>query len=175
VESLKNFLTSAAQAAAFMDAAEVSLAMSGLVGFTEPRLRLLYEYWLERKGERRFPARRDIDPLEFSYLLGSVVLVDVLRHPLRFRVRVHGTEMARRARYDLTGKLLDQLPIMDYRDYVLERCTRLVESGEPALVHHDRVIDGQRRRYEALWLPLSADGIEVTMLLGALIYQDRTW
>jgi hypothetical protein len=147
----------------------------GLAGFTEPRLRRLYDYWLERKGARRFPARRDIDPLDFSYLLGSVTLVDVLREPLRFRVRIHGTEMTRRARYDLTGKLLDELPITDFRNYVIERCTRLVETGEPTLVHHNRILDGQHRRYEALWLPLSADGAEVTMLLAALIYKDQRW
>jgi hypothetical protein len=86
------------------------------------------------------------------------LLIDVLRNPLRFRMRVHGTEMARRANYDLTGKLLDELPIADYRNYVIERCTGLVETGEPALIHHDRVLDGQRRRYEALWLPLSEHG-----------------
>ena len=51
----------------------------------------------------------------------------------------------------------------------------VAETGEPALIQHDRVLDGQRRRYEALWLPLSEDGAEVTMLLGALVYKDRIW
>jgi hypothetical protein len=158
-----------------MESFDVSPAPGGLSGFTEPHLQRLYEYWLARKGERRFPARADIDPTDLSYLLGNILLVDVLRNPLRFRMRVHGTEMARRARYDLTGKFLDELPIADYRNYVIERCTGLVETGEPALVHHDRVLDGRNRRYEALWLPLSENGIDVTMLLGALIYKDRNW
>ena len=153
----------------------LSPAPAGLTGFAEPRLRRLYEYWLKKRGRRRFPARGDIDPLDFSYLLGNVLLIDVLRNPLRFRMRVHGTEMARRANYDLTGKFLDELPIADYRNYVIERCTGLVETGEPALIHHDRVLDGQRRRYEALWLPLSENGIDVSMLLGALVYKDQAW
>ena len=29
-----------------------------------------------------------------------------------------------RAGYDLTGKLLDDLPVADYRSYVIERCSR---------------------------------------------------
>jgi len=37
------------------------------------------------EGERRFPARADIDPLDFGYVLGHVMLLDVLRDPLRFR------------------------------------------------------------------------------------------
>jgi hypothetical protein len=141
---------------------------------TEPPLRRFYSYWLERKGTRRFPARRDIDPLDFSYVLGHIMMVDVLRDPLRFRVRVHGTEMARRAHYELTGKLLDELPISDYRSYVIERCTHLVETGEPMLVHHDRELDGRYHHYEAVWLPLSDNGAIVTQLICALIYQQRS-
>lgn len=144
-----------------------------LTGFTEPSLQRLCEYWLERRRGRRYPKRADIDPLDFTYLLGSVMLVDVLRNPLRFRMRVHGSEMTRRAHYDLTGKLLDELPNADYRNYVIGRCTKLVETGEPALVHGDRVLDGRSYRYEALWLPLSENGVDVTMLLCGLVYKDR--
>lgn len=136
-----------------------------------PRLARLYAYWLERKAGRRFPRRRDIDPLDFSYLLGNVMLVEVQHAPLRFVVRLHGSEMAERARYDLTGKRIDGLPDAQYRAYVLDRCTRLVAAGEPLVVQYDRVLDDRRQRYEALWLPFSEDGDAVTMLLCALIYE----
>jgi len=136
----------------------------------DPRLARLYAYWVECRGARRFPARRDIDPLEFGYVLGHIMMLDVLVEPLRFRVRLHGTGMVTRAQYDLTGKFLDDLPITEYRAYVTERCRSLVADGEPQLVHHDRVLDGHKRRYEALWLPFSDDGVTVTMLLCALIY-----
>ena len=137
---------------------------------TEPRLLRLYHYWLDRRGERRFPARRDIDPLDFGYVLGYVLLIDVLRDPLRFRVRLHGTTMAERAGYELTGKLLSELPDAKYRDYVIERCEGLVASGMPVAVRHERLIDGRFQPYEALWLPFSEDAQNVTMLLCALIY-----
>src|SRR5262245_31952013 len=123
----------------------------------DARLRRLYEYWLEKKGPRRFPSRRDIDPIDFSYVLGHVILLDVIRNPLRLRVRLHGTEMVAKAGYDLTGKFLDDHPITEYRRYVMERCEGLVRDGEPLLVRHDRTLDGKPRRYEALWLPLSED------------------
>jgi hypothetical protein len=136
----------------------------------DPRLARLYEYWLLCKGSRRFPARSDIDPLEFRYVLGHVMLLDVLRDPLRFRFRLHGTEMARQASYDLTGKFLDDLPVAEYRDYVIDRCKHLVADGEPLLVRHNRILDNKLRRYEALWLPFSDDEMLVSMLLCALIY-----
>jgi hypothetical protein len=136
----------------------------------DERLLRFYLYWLEHKGARRCPSRRDIDPLDFDYLLGNVMLVDVLSDPLRFRVRLHGSNMVMRAGYDLTGKLVDDLPIPEYRKYVIERCKGMVRTGTPLVVQHDRVLGGQPQRYEALWLPFSSDGTQVTMLLCALIY-----
>lgn len=98
------------------------------------------------------------------------MLLDVMRDPLRFRLRLHGTEMARRANYDLTGKFLDDLPVAEYRDYVIDRCKYLVLDSEPLLVHHKRILDNKFRQYEALWLPFSEDDRSVSMLLCALIY-----
>jgi hypothetical protein len=136
-----------------------------------PHLDRLYRYWNERRGRRALPARRDIDPLDFSYLLGNIILVDVLREPLRFRVRLHGDALAIRAGYDFTGKFLDQPPISDYRAYAIERCKGIVETGRPLAVEHNRVLDGRPHHYEALWLPLSDDGENVNKLLCALIYR----
>jgi hypothetical protein len=36
----------------------------------DDRLRRLFAYWLEKRGERPFPAKAEIDPVEFSYILG---------------------------------------------------------------------------------------------------------
>lgn len=138
----------------------------------DPRLHGLYEYWKERSGSRRFPARRDIDPMEVPYILPHIMLIDVLRNPLRFRVRVHGTERVRRANYDLTGKLLDEIPTLEYRNYALQRCMGLIKTAEPTLVHFARELDGRFYRYEAVWLPLSEDGKKVTQLICALVYQN---
>ena len=154
-------------------AAPVEVRLPAATDIRDARLRRLYEYWLAKKGQRRLPSRRDIDPVDFPYVLGHVILFDVLRDPLRFRVRVHGTEMVAKAGYDLTGKFLDALPITDYRRYVLARCESLVRDGESLLVWHDRTLNGKARRYEALWLPLSADGQRVTMLLAAMIYDAQ--
>ena len=138
----------------------------------EPRLQQLYEYWLQRKGVRRFPSRREIDPLDISYILGHVMLVDVLGEPHRFRMRLHGTGMIIQVRYDLTGGFLDEPPMTEYRSHIIDQCTSLVDSGEPA-VTHDRITleNNQSRRHEALWLPYSENGQSVTMVLCAMLYK----
>jgi hypothetical protein len=46
-------------------------------------------------------------------------------------VRLHGTEMVQQAGYELTGKFLDERPVAEYRDYVIEQCRGLVSRGEP--------------------------------------------
>jgi hypothetical protein len=153
--------------------APVEIRLPAASDIRHGQLRRLYEYWLEQKGERRFPSRRDIDPVDFPYVLGHVMLVDVLCNPLRFRVRVHGTEMVAKAGYDLTGKFLADHPITEYRRYVIERCAGLVRDGDPLIVRHDRALDGKPRRYEALWLPLSDNGQDVTKLLAAVIYDQQ--
>ncbi len=116
------------------------------------------------------PARRDLDPLDFAYALGYVMLIDVLREPLRFHVRLHGTEITRRVRYDLTGKPLDEIPDPEYRRYAIQRCRALVDAAQPLRLEQDRELDGRIHRYEALWLPLSDDQVRVTMLMCGLVY-----
>jgi hypothetical protein len=68
--------------------APVQITRPAAADICDPRLRRLYEYWLAKKGQRRFPSRRDIDPVDFPYVLGHVILFDVMRGPLCFRVRV---------------------------------------------------------------------------------------
>jgi hypothetical protein len=136
----------------------------------DERLRRLFVYWRGLRDGRRMPARRELDPIAFRYLLGHVCLIEVLRDPLRFRVRLHGTAMAARIHQDLTGKLVDALPESDLKTYLLERCRGLVERAEPLRVEHEREFEGRIHRYEALWLPLADDGETVSMLMLAMIY-----
>lgn len=139
----------------------------------DPRLGRLYEYWLTRRGARRYPARCDLDPVDLRYLLGHLMLLDVLREPLRFRFRLHGSEITSRVGYDLTGKFLDELPDPAYRDYAIARCEGLVATGEPLAIRRGRTLDGQPWAYEALWLPFSETGTEISMLLCAMMYEER--
>src|SRR5579864_8138687 len=96
--------------------------MSSLIDKIEtPNLRQLYAYWEGLRRSREFPARRDIDPLDFRYALGHVMLLDVFYQPLRFRFRLHGTALALRAGYDMTGKMADDLPNAHNRSMLIER------------------------------------------------------
>lgn len=137
-----------------------------------PLLRDLYAHWEARRGGRRYPSRADFDPVELRALLGNIILIDVLREPLRFRFRLHGTRLAERVGYDLTGRMLDDLPDPEFREVARASFTAVAESGEPLIARRNRRLDSQRLRYETVMLPLSNDGRTVDMLLVALLYLD---
>src|SRR6266852_1145497 len=122
---------------------------------------------------RDFPARRDIDPLDFRYALGHVKLLDVLRQPLRFRFRLHGTALTLRAGYDMTGKLADELPNAKNRAMLIERCRTVVEQRRPLAMTDNRLLGRSTLWFEVLWLPLAEDGSTISMLIVALYYRDE--
>ncbi len=139
-----------------------------------PNLRRLYDYWCEKRGERKMPSRADIDPVGMTFILGNLILVDVIAGtPLGFRIRLHGTNLVERVGYELSGKMLDELPQTEFRELSRLSFTKVATTGEPLHARRDRVIDDRPRRYETIILPLSADDVQVGMLLIGLIYDDE--
>jgi hypothetical protein len=138
----------------------------------DPLLRRLFDYWTAQRGERAMPARADIDPVDMRFILGSLLIADVLREPLRFFVRLHGTELVRRAGYELSGKMLDELPQPQFRALTHRSFAKAVETRAPFHAIRDRVLDGRSARYEVLILPLSRDGKAVDMLLVGIRYRS---
>ena len=139
-----------------------------------PRLRQLYAYWDGKRDERKMPARVDLDPLDMTFVIGNIILVDVLAGaPPRFRIRLHGTNLSQRVGYELTGKMLDELPVTEFRDLAQQSFTRVAETGEATHGKRDRIIDGRFARYETVIMPLSDDGKKVDRLIVGLIYDDE--
>jgi hypothetical protein len=136
-----------------------------------PRLRRLYEYWDSKRGGRRMPARADIDPVDMVFALGNVILAEILPEtPPRYRIRLHGTTLAQYVGYDLTGKMLDEMPVPEFRDLSARSFNKVVKTAEPLHVLADRLVDRRMQRYEAILMPLSSDDERVEMLLVGLIY-----
>jgi hypothetical protein len=145
-----------------------------MLDISHPKLRQLYEYWLARRGDRKMPSRADLDPLDMTFLIGNIILVDVAeRSPLRFRIRLHGTNLSQRVGFELTGKMLDELPQTEFRALAQETFVGVVNSGEPRQGRRDRVLDGKLASYETVILPLSSDGASVDRLLVGLIHDDE--
>jgi hypothetical protein len=131
--------------------------------------RQLYADWKTRRRGRLFPARADFDPLELRYIIGNLSLLDVIRDPLRFRYRVHSTNMAEWLGYDLTGKDIDMSPKPGRGTEIKDHFARVVESGEPLARVHEWLGGNHRTlKHEALVLPLASDGITIDMIMSAV-------
>lgn len=134
---------------------------------TDDSLRRLYVYWNDKRGPRPFPARRDIDPLEFAYVLGWVALLDVSYSPMRFRFRLYGSELAHRIGLDLTGTYADQHPNREFATMLQQGWQEVVDRREPAAARYDRLVDNRKQPWQAVRMPLSSDGTTIDMLLAA--------
>jgi hypothetical protein len=130
----------------------------------------LYAYWCSRLAGRRYPARRDIDPLDFRYLMGRIVLIDVLREPLRFRFRLQGIEVVKYFGRDMTGMLFDDIRRPELRAFLLQRGKELLEAGVPYFARRELAKDGRTLRFEAAVLPLADDGETIDMIMLAIIF-----
>ena len=156
-----------------MQAFDVTRADEVLGAISEPRLRRFFAYVEEKRAGRLFAARRDLDPLDFPYILGEVVLLDVLYEPLRFRYRLVGAGLAGVRGYDLTGKFVHDHPDPEYRAFMLARYREVIERRRVTADACCLEFDGKLRAYQALRIPLSEDGETVTMIAAAVVIDRR--
>lgn len=142
------------------------------LAISDERIRRFFRYWLDKRGERRYPARASLDPVDFPYVLGDVAVIEAERSrvgspwPWSFRYRLVGTKIVERDGYDLTRKTLDDLPEPQYRERIRATWIAVCETGIPA--HHVRelLLDRRLRRYEVLVLPLASNGEDIDMLIS---------
>ena len=135
----------------------------------DSRLRRLFAYWLEKRGDRPFPAKAEIDPVEFSYILGYVTLVDVERDPRRYRFRQDGSILVALSGTDYTGRYLDELPGEQYVAFITETYDRVVDSGEPFRYRKNELLDQQLFSEETIILPIGDAPPKVDILVVAVI------
>jgi hypothetical protein len=136
----------------------------------DENIRRFVQYWGGKRRDRKYPARADLDPVDFAYLLIDIVMVDVMRAPAAawaFRYRLVGTKIVQRDGYDLTGKTLEELPEPEYRERVRATWIEVCESGRPAHRIREVLLDRRLRRYEVVVLPLASNGEDIDMLISA--------
>lgn len=126
----------------------------------------LLDYWNEKRGQRQFPSRSDLDPIDFAYALGNIVLVELVGHRLRFRL--DGANLAQSFDHDLTGEFVDEMEPVSFRESVDYLYRETIRRRAP--IHYFRTAELTHRRlsYEAICLPLSADGQSISMIFDVM-------
>lgn len=139
---------------------------------SDPILGALYLYWNRRRGRRRMPDRRDIDPLDLgAKLLPHVGLMDLVDGGGRVRYRLLGTAIVERWGSDPTGKFMDEVMSGSYSEYVHGLYRQLARARAPIFsesVFRWDVAGFVRTR--RIYLPLTHGGDEVAIALIGQVF-----
>jgi len=121
------------------------------------------------------PSRIDFHPEELRYLLGYLLLYDVVAgRPVRYRYRVVGSEIAERRGFDMTGRFVDEHPELVAVTMIEGLNNRIVAERRPVWSPFGP-LEGyiEARHCGILGLPLSSDGDTVDKILAAQIFLSR--
>ncbi|MEH6524468.1 MAG: PAS domain-containing protein [Sneathiella sp.] len=129
----------------------------------------LRDYWLEKRRSREFPARADIDPVEFPKLLPQIALVDVTYDPLRFRYRLIGTTITAISERDATGHYIDEDLYGERTENMLWAFKTCTDTKAPIAVREQvQFVKKERVVVEVLVLPMGKTDDRVDMVLLCL-------
>lgn len=150
-----------------------TVAQVGPTRFDHPTCVFLRAYWEAKRGARAMPSRRDVSPAQLKEHLGWVMILEVLPGVRDFRYRLIGTLVTQYFSSDATGKT------------VLEAFADNGESIAKAVngvfrkVARDKVVMRTAgnanwlahgmEEFEAIYLPLSEDGVSVSHILHAFV------
>lgn len=134
-----------------------------------PVLRRLFGYWDEKRQDRPYPARHEVDPLDLRFALGRLILIEVEDGPLRFRYRLYGSEVARQMGFDLTGRYTDQHPSPEFGRTITQAYRDLVLNPAAQVVVRHSVMTDKLFHHHSLLLPLGEGG-RVTHILICVIF-----
>ena len=138
-----------------------------------PTCVFLRTYWEQKRGGRAMPSRADISPAQLKDHLGWVMILDVLPGAQDFRYRLIGTLVTQYFSSDSTGRT-----VMEAFEPNGEAVATSVNSVFRK-VARDKVVmrtagdagwlaEGMEE-FEAIYLPLSDDGEQVTHILHAFV------
>jgi hypothetical protein len=131
----------------------------------------LLAYWRGKRGARPMPARADIRPAEMRAHLPNLVLLDVVDKAADFYIRLFGSHLVETYGIELTGRRVSMLQPETAAAKWLKLARACVADAVPVF-GRTRIATDDRFHlvYDALLLPLSADGAAVTQVLGHLMF-----
>jgi hypothetical protein len=137
-----------------------------------PSAATMFDYWDSKRNGRLMPARADIDPIEMKPWLAGIQLVDVFDNPRRFVYRLAGEVEVLIRGFNHTGHSVEEAFFGVSREEVMRNYNLVVDE-------RTMLFDWARYRtrldylvsQETIFLPLSADGQNVNMVLTYTVVQ----
>ena len=141
---------------------------------SSPLLRELYDYWLERRGDRAAMLRSDLDPVAIPRLLPHLILSDVADGGRSIHYRLVGTNIVEAHGSDYTGLTVEQLTQGATLDFTRRLYGEVVSAGMPVYSEGKFRWAGKEYRWtKRLHLPLSRDGTAIDMVLAGQVFEPE--
>jgi hypothetical protein len=135
------------------------------------RVRAIYRYWDSKRKGRLMPARADLDPLDIPRFLPDICLVDVVPDERKYVYRLIGTNEAAMRGRDPTGQPVGEAYFGTSKQSVFLNYDAVTETRAPRLDRDPSITSDNRFiQHESIFLPLSDDGENVTMILVFTVY-----
>lgn len=132
----------------------------------DERLRQLLSYWLEKKGAAPAAPMRRIDPAEMRFILGYLMILEVIDGGADFRYRLYGSLIAERFGRDVTGQTVRAFGDSEYIvNFFLATYQTVIERATPLLTTHFPRPGSQTASWTRLILPLSDESGAIARLL----------
>jgi hypothetical protein len=137
----------------------------------DPRTQALYAYWDGLRGDRAMPSRADIDPTRIPSLLPYIIMYDVAASG-GHRVRLVGEEIVGFVGHNTTGGTVGAIMPPRSAEMMMKILEAVITERAPkfragkAHWHPDK----SYRDFEACFLPLSADGATVNIVLSGISF-----
>ena len=132
----------------------------------DPILVSLYEYWKRKRGARRMPNRRDIDPTELpSRTLPCIALAEFIEAGKRVRLRLAGSELERAFGRNLTGVSPEDVMTGEYLNFVNRLLQDVREHKAP--IYSESVFRWDRENFRntrRLYMPLGDDEVRMVFI-----------
>jgi hypothetical protein len=155
-----------ATAAHFMYESVTESEVDRRIAACHDSVRSLHAYWKNKCEGRSMPSRGDIDPADFRRHLPSVTLVDVVPDARRFVYRLVGTQEVAGRGSDPTGRSVGDAFYAESAEAALASYEYVVRTRRPFCFRDSYVTpDGWNEQEDTIYLPLSADGVNVNMVL----------
>ena len=132
-----------------------------------PHTQAVYRYWQAKRGDRPMPSRADIDPAELPpKVLPGICLIEVVSDARRYVYRLVGTLDVEVRGKDPTGESVLEAYFGPSRAEAIAHYDQVVSTRAPMLDQVPiRAPNGRFVTEEAIFLPLSGDGIHVDKIL----------
>jgi hypothetical protein len=150
-----------------------TIAQENPTQFTHPACIFLKKYWETKRGQRAMPSRADISPSQLKDHLGWVMILEVLPGARDFRYRLIGTLVTQYFSGDSTGKTVMEAfaPNGEAVAKSVNSIFRKVARDKVIMrtVGNANWLAEGMEEFEAIYLPLSEDGVNVSHILHAFV------